>query len=324
MDMSDNTAPAEGGKKIIILCEKVSKEDIKVRFFNYNGWEEWADLGPAGVHKQHAISLTAPRYSDPGITEAVRVGVELVKPSDDSRSEEEEFFYLPSSRPGPAPAPPQPAPVKRETVLRNLDTQPKNVYSGGGYVTEVKREGGGGGGETWQQMTSGLAPAKPRPQDPYSKVVLTEGNNLGLSSYTFEYNIPVTQGAGAGGEFGLQQYNQSPYSETQSPYSNMSQPSPDSSGLANLNIAGSSPMAQPPNVSDSDIVNILGLQDTPTDSDMHNLSDTAPAQARAAPKRSSRQAENDSASQLIPRQMERQQSSITTPRSSTSASCQIM
>ena len=128
-----------------------------------------------------------------------------------------------------------------------------------------------------QQMTSGLVPAKPRPQDPYSKVVLTEGNNLGLSSYTFEYNIPGTQGAGAGGEFGLQQYNQSPYSETQSPYSNMSQPSPDSSGLANLNIAGSSPMAQPPNVSDSDIVNILGLQDTPTHSD--NLSDTAPAQA---------------------------------------------
>ena len=260
-----------------------------------------------GCYKQHY----------PGITEAVRVGVELVKPSDDSRSEEEEFFYLPSSRPGPAPAPPQPAPVKRETVLRNLDTQPKNVYSGGGYVTEVKREGGGGGGETWQQMTSGLAPAKPRPQDPYSKVVLTEGNNLGLSFYTFEYNIPVTQGTGAGGKFGLQQYNQSPYSETQSPYSNMSQPSPDSSGLANLNIAGSSPMAQPPN-----IVNILGLQDTPTDSD--NLSDTAPAQARAAPKRSSRQAENDSASQLIPRQMERQQSSVTTPRSSTSASCQIM
>ena len=82
-------------------------------------------------------------------------------------------------------------------------------------------------------------------------------------------------------------------------------------------------MAQPPNVSDSDIVNILGLQDTPTDSDMHNLSDklgefslgasAAPAQARAAPKRSSRQAENDSASQLIPRQIERQQSSITTP-----------
>ena len=28
MDISDNSAPANGGKKIIILCEKVSKEDI--------------------------------------------------------------------------------------------------------------------------------------------------------------------------------------------------------------------------------------------------------------------------------------------------------
>ena len=63
MDMSDNTAPAEGGKKIIILCEKVSKEDIKVRFFDYNGWEEWADFGSSGVHKQYAISLSAPRYN---------------------------------------------------------------------------------------------------------------------------------------------------------------------------------------------------------------------------------------------------------------------
>ena len=61
MDISDNSAPADGGKKIIILCEKVSKEDIKVRFYDYNGWEEWADFGSSGVHKQYAISLSAPR-----------------------------------------------------------------------------------------------------------------------------------------------------------------------------------------------------------------------------------------------------------------------
>ena len=64
MDMSDNSAPAEGGKKVIILCEKVSKEDIKVRFFDYSGWEEWAEFGASGVHKQYAISLTVPRYRD--------------------------------------------------------------------------------------------------------------------------------------------------------------------------------------------------------------------------------------------------------------------
>merc|ERR1711899_662459 len=181
MDMSDNSAPSDGGKKVIILCEKVSKEDIKVRFFDYSGWEEWAEFGASGVHKQYAISLTVPRYSNPHITEPVRVLVELVKPSDDSRSEEEEFFYTPS----PGQARLTGGQVKRETVLRNIDNNkmtepsvtPKNVYNGGGYVTEVKREND----STWKQMTnqaSGLT-SKPR-MDPYSKVVLTEGNNLGL------------------------------------------------------------------------------------------------------------------------------------------------
>ena len=30
MDISDVTAPPEGGKKILLFCEKVSREDIKV------------------------------------------------------------------------------------------------------------------------------------------------------------------------------------------------------------------------------------------------------------------------------------------------------
>ena len=32
MDISDVTAPPEGGKKILLFCEKVSREDIKVGF----------------------------------------------------------------------------------------------------------------------------------------------------------------------------------------------------------------------------------------------------------------------------------------------------
>ena len=32
MDISDVTAPPEGGKKILLFCEKVSREDIKVSF----------------------------------------------------------------------------------------------------------------------------------------------------------------------------------------------------------------------------------------------------------------------------------------------------
>ena len=30
MDISESSAPAEGGKKIIILCERVARDDIKV------------------------------------------------------------------------------------------------------------------------------------------------------------------------------------------------------------------------------------------------------------------------------------------------------
>merc|ERR1712227_1046887 len=319
MDMSDNTAPADGGKKIIILCEKVSKEDIKVRFYDYHGWEEWADFGSSGVHKQYAISLTAPRYHNVNIREPVRVCVELVKPSDDSRSEEEEFFYTPLNTSPAAPAPG----VKRETVLRNIESKEgvKNAgYHGGGCVTEVKMED-----STWKQMTSqaGQMINKQR-VDPYSKVVMTEGN-LGLCSSGYEYNIPVTSG----------QYH---FTESQSPSYSISQPSPDSNGLANLNLASPDQVVDagnPPNVTDSDLVKILGLEDDHhQDTDMDNLSDKleefsmsnlttispVPASRAAGSKRSSREAENDSASRIIPRQMERQQSSIQTPNVSSNLS----
>merc|ERR1711879_825147 len=86
-------------------------------------------------------------------------------------------------------------------------------------------------------------------------------------------------------------------------------------------------------VSHSDLVKILG----PQDDEMQNLSDKldefslghgAPlnicpvttTSSRVGGKRSSKEAENDSASILIPRQMERQQSSISTPNVSTNLS----
>ena len=31
MDISDNSSSVEGGKKIILLCEKITREDIKVK-----------------------------------------------------------------------------------------------------------------------------------------------------------------------------------------------------------------------------------------------------------------------------------------------------
>ena len=98
MDISDNMAPVDGGKKIILLCERVARDDIKVKFYDNdpaNPWEEWGDFQASDVHKQYAISLKTPRYYDQNISENKRVFLELVKNSDDSRSDPLEFFFLP-------------------------------------------------------------------------------------------------------------------------------------------------------------------------------------------------------------------------------------
>ena len=64
----------------------------------------------------HFLLLFSFRYCNVNISEPVRVCVELVKPSDDSRSEEEEFFYTPITNSNMTSLN-----VKRETVLRNID-----------------------------------------------------------------------------------------------------------------------------------------------------------------------------------------------------------
>jgi len=314
MDMSDNSAPADGGKKVIILCEKVSKEDIKVRFSDYNGWEEWADFGAGDVHKQYAISFKVPRYQNINICEPVKVCVELVKPSDDTRSEEEEFFFTPVNDQR----------IKAPLVEAKMEATPNFVHNGGGFVTEVKNELSDP--SAWKQMTSQAGPMTVKSRvDPYSKVVLSDAG-LGLSgieygqvpiSGGYEYNIPVTNTI----------LSTSPY---------LSQSSPDSQALADLNISSPGQSYQP-EVSHSDLVKILGQENISQDDEMQNLSDKldefslghgAPlnicpvtaTSSRVGGKRSSKEAENDSASILIPRQMERQQSSITTPNVSSNLS----
>jgi len=99
MDMSDNSSSVEGGKKIILLCEKITREDIKVRFFDpINGWEGWGQFSASNVHKQYGISLVTPAYTHPLTGAGVRrVRVELVKPSDGATSEHVDFYYTNTS-----------------------------------------------------------------------------------------------------------------------------------------------------------------------------------------------------------------------------------
>lgn len=93
MDISDIMSPAEGGKKILIFCEKVAREDIKVRFYDNKGWEGWGEFTPSDVHKQYGIALKTPKYRDGNIKEKTKVFLELFKPSDESVSEPQDFFF---------------------------------------------------------------------------------------------------------------------------------------------------------------------------------------------------------------------------------------
>ena len=99
MDISDVVSPAEGGKKILIFCEKVAREDIKVRFSDSHGWEGWGDFNPSDVHKQYGIALKTPKYRDGNIKEKTKVFLELYKPSDETVSEPHDFYFSPFEGP---------------------------------------------------------------------------------------------------------------------------------------------------------------------------------------------------------------------------------
>lgn len=99
VEISEAVGSATGGTKMIILCEKVFKEDIAVRFFQKKNdeivWSELADLKPQNVHRQTGLSFRTPPYPDI-LTENLEVFIELYRPSDGATSLPTPFLYLSS------------------------------------------------------------------------------------------------------------------------------------------------------------------------------------------------------------------------------------
>ncbi|XP_039437554.1 embryonic polarity protein dorsal isoform X2 [Culex pipiens pallens] len=97
--LSDACASVAGGKEIILLCEKVAKEDISVRFYEeQHGHILWEDVGEfqhSNVHKQVAISFRTPRYRTLEIEQSVMVNIQLRRPSDGATSEPLPFELFP-------------------------------------------------------------------------------------------------------------------------------------------------------------------------------------------------------------------------------------
>ncbi|XP_043519475.1 proto-oncogene c-Rel-like isoform X2 [Frieseomelitta varia] len=97
--LSHCSASVAGGMEMILLCEKVAKEDIQVRFFEEKDrqvvWEGIGDFQPAHVHKQTAIAFRTPTYRIQQVDQPVQVYIQLKRPSDGATSEPLPFQMLP-------------------------------------------------------------------------------------------------------------------------------------------------------------------------------------------------------------------------------------
>ncbi|XP_011601146.2 proto-oncogene c-Rel-like [Takifugu rubripes] len=93
-----NSGSVKGGDEIFLLCDKVQKDDIEVRFFSTDGWEAKGSFSQADVHRQVAIVFKTPPYYNTAIMDSVTVHMQLRRPSDQEVSESMDFRYLPDDK----------------------------------------------------------------------------------------------------------------------------------------------------------------------------------------------------------------------------------
>ncbi|CAN2388938.1 Nuclear factor of kappa light polypeptide gene enhancer in B-cells 1 [Pristimantis euphronides] len=126
-----------GGEEIYLLCDKVQKDDIQIRFYeeeeNGHIWEGFGDFSPTDVHRQFAIVFKTPKYKDVNILRPASVFVQLRRKSDHETSEPKPFLYYPEIK------------DKEEVQRKRLKLMP-NFSDGFGGNGAGSGGGGAGGG----------------------------------------------------------------------------------------------------------------------------------------------------------------------------------
>nr|QJQ40090.1 NF-kappa-B1 protein [Trachinotus ovatus] len=127
-----------GGEEVYLLCDKVQKDDIQVRFYEEDDtgltWEALGDFSPTDVHRQFAIVFKTPKYRDLNLQKPTSVFVQLKRKSDNETSEPKPFTYHPQI-------------IDKEEVQRKRQKTLPNFqdFSGHGGGGGLYRGGGGGG-----------------------------------------------------------------------------------------------------------------------------------------------------------------------------------
>ncbi|KAF1462804.1 hypothetical protein FQV21_0011858, partial [Spheniscus demersus] len=95
--MDKTAGSVRGGDEVYLLCDKVQKDDIEVRFYedDENGWQAFGDFSPTDVHKQYAIVFRTPPYHKPKIDRPVTVFLQLKRKRGGDVSDSKQFTYYP-------------------------------------------------------------------------------------------------------------------------------------------------------------------------------------------------------------------------------------
>ncbi|TRY90545.1 hypothetical protein DNTS_002667 [Danionella cerebrum] len=97
--MDKTSGSVLGGEEIFLLCDKVQKDDIDIRFYEEEeDWEAFGDFSPTDVHKQYAIVFKTPPYRCADITRPVTVFLQLKRKKGGDCSEPKQFTYIPNNQ----------------------------------------------------------------------------------------------------------------------------------------------------------------------------------------------------------------------------------
>uniref|UniRef100_A0A8C5R8E9 Nuclear factor kappa B subunit 2 n=1 Tax=Leptobrachium leishanense TaxID=445787 RepID=A0A8C5R8E9_9ANUR len=130
--MDKTAGSVKGGDEVYLLCDKVQKDDIEVRFYedDENSWEDLGVFAPTDVHKQYAIVFRTPPYRQQKIDRPVTVFLQLRRRRGGDVSDSKQFTYYPVEQ------------DKEEVERKRRKEIPTfNHYHGGGAPL-----GGAGGG----------------------------------------------------------------------------------------------------------------------------------------------------------------------------------
>ncbi|KAK1904338.1 Nuclear factor NF-kappa-B p100 subunit, partial [Dissostichus eleginoides] len=138
----DRTAGCvSGGEEVYLLCDKVQKDDIQVRFYEEDDsgliWEALGDFSPTDVHRQFAIVFKTPKYRDQNLQKPTSVFVQLKRKSDNETSEPKPFTYHPQI-------------IDKEEVQRKRQKTLPNFH-------DLSGGGGEGGSDPDEDSGSGVA-----------------------------------------------------------------------------------------------------------------------------------------------------------------------